>query len=420
MAKNSVVEIAKEIVAKHGLSQKDAEFFVSAVFEQIYDGLSVEDVVKVKGLGTFKVIEVRDRESVNVNTGERVIIEGHNKISFAPDAVMRDFINKPFAQFETVVINDGVDIEELNDVQGIENTSGGEDVEILESSDINAEADDNDEKLLFEEVDESREPDSDVVIEGENMDKSDDVDNNSFQDNVVASVEEHTNILLDSQKESNEGPSCDEEQTMVEENEDKVTSSTTESDVNSKEKDNSIYDVCFFSRNKWFFVVLVMLVCAGSLLIGYYIGLSHRTEKNVKIPVKKKYNTVVLKSELKDSVDNDTITKEIKEDLNIISEEDVSEVRKVDLEEHETESKSIDDDASALNTAKNMVRTGAYRILGTDRTITIKEGETLKKISKFHLGEGMECYIQVHNGIVDIKEGQKLKIPKLELKKKIK
>ena len=117
MAKNSVQEIAAVIAGKHGLSQQDAEAFVSSFFDLINEGLHSEKAVKVKGLGTFKVIDVRERESVNVNTGERVLIERHAKITFTADPVMRDLVNKPFAQFETVVLNDGVELEDMAKVQ---------------------------------------------------------------------------------------------------------------------------------------------------------------------------------------------------------------------------------------------------------------------------------------------------------------
>ena len=121
MAKVSIQDIAKAIVNKHGLSQSEAENFVTVLFDVLNEGLHKEKIVKVKGLGTFKVIDVRERESVNVNTGERVLIDSHGKITFTPDPVMRDLVNKPFAQFETVILNDGVDLEEMSNTQGYAN-----------------------------------------------------------------------------------------------------------------------------------------------------------------------------------------------------------------------------------------------------------------------------------------------------------
>ena len=117
MDRISIQDIAKALVDKHGLSQNDAENFVTTLFDVLNEGLHKEKIVKIKGLGTFKVIDVRERESINVNTGERVLIDSHGKITFTPDAVMRDLINKPFAQFETVILNEGVDLDEMSKKQ---------------------------------------------------------------------------------------------------------------------------------------------------------------------------------------------------------------------------------------------------------------------------------------------------------------
>lgn len=130
MAKVSIVDMAKAIVSKHGLSQQEAEKFVTALFDIINEGLYRDKIVKVKGLGTFKVIDVRERESVNVNTGERVVIESHGKITFTPDPIMRDLVNKPFAQFETVVLNEGVDIEEISKVNVPDTDISGQDGDV--------------------------------------------------------------------------------------------------------------------------------------------------------------------------------------------------------------------------------------------------------------------------------------------------
>ena len=114
MAKNKIMNITSALSTKYKMPLKEAEAFVAMVFDVVNEGLQKDKLVKVKGLGTFKVAAVKDRESVNVNTGERVLIEGHDKITFTPDAVLRDFVNKPFAQFETVVVKDGVDFSDLD------------------------------------------------------------------------------------------------------------------------------------------------------------------------------------------------------------------------------------------------------------------------------------------------------------------
>ena len=97
---------------KQGMNRKDAEVFVKTMFELIEEALATEKYVKIKGLGTFKLTEVDSRESVNVNTGERIEIQGHTKVSFTPDATMKELINKPFSHFETVVLNEGVELED--------------------------------------------------------------------------------------------------------------------------------------------------------------------------------------------------------------------------------------------------------------------------------------------------------------------
>ena len=116
MGKISIQDLAQVLVERKGLNKRDAAIFVSAMFDIIQTNLEKDKIVKIKGLGTFKIIDVDDRESVNVNTGERVLIEGHNKITFTPDSLMKELVNKPFSQFETVVLNDGVDFEDMNSV----------------------------------------------------------------------------------------------------------------------------------------------------------------------------------------------------------------------------------------------------------------------------------------------------------------
>ena len=113
----TIKDLAEILVQKHQLDSRSAEAFINAVIETIHEGLKSDRVVKVKGFGTFKLTAVRERESINVNTGERVVISGHDKVSFTPDAVLRDLVNKPFAQFDTVVLADGVDFEDMPEVE---------------------------------------------------------------------------------------------------------------------------------------------------------------------------------------------------------------------------------------------------------------------------------------------------------------
>ena len=111
-----VNDFVRELSEKYGLSLGDASDFVSAMFDVVKEELDGADSsVKIKGFGTFKVSAVGARASVDVNTGERIIIDGRNKISFTPEVLLRDRVNRPFVQFETVVLNDGVDFSEIDE-----------------------------------------------------------------------------------------------------------------------------------------------------------------------------------------------------------------------------------------------------------------------------------------------------------------
>ena len=114
MSKNSLNVLAEKLVEKSGLSQIESELFIRKMFDVCHQGLAADKMVKMRWLGTFKVTSVKDRESVDVNTGERIIIEGRDKISFTPDNILKEIVNKPFAQFETVVVNEGVDFDSID------------------------------------------------------------------------------------------------------------------------------------------------------------------------------------------------------------------------------------------------------------------------------------------------------------------
>ena len=108
MGKIFMTELADMLAQKAGISKREAQQFLTDFVETIQDGVNADKLVKIKGLGTFKVIDVDARESVNVNTGERVTIDSHQKLTFTPDTAMKELVNKPFSQFETVVLNEGV------------------------------------------------------------------------------------------------------------------------------------------------------------------------------------------------------------------------------------------------------------------------------------------------------------------------
>lgn len=417
MAKISIPGIAGAVSSKHGLSKQDAEKFVTVLFDLINEGLYLDKIVKVKGLGTFKIIDVRERESVNVNTGERVTIGGHGKITFTPDPVMRDLVNKPFAQFETVILNDGVDVEELNTVQTV-GESDYEDDKITDTNedcitatgeeDVSANVPVKEEDTDVEDVDSYMEnvPEADSNVADLQYDIEDKDAREAISDNVEQAIEQ--------------------EKTQEPEFEENPVEDTPEHDTSMipepEEDENPSYEAPqpFILRHKWLcFAFIPLIIACAAFLAGFYYNkyTAAPTVKYIKVYVYKKQPSMPLPA---DSFSNrDTVRHEVKAVSEPEDKADVATPVKADIMEDEIVDKKISaDNEATLRRARAMVNTGAYRIVGTDATVTVKKGESLKQISKFYFGEGMECYVQVHNGIAEVKEGQKLKIPKLANKKK--
>lgn len=463
MAKITIQGIADSVIGKHGLSRNDAEVFVTSFFDLINEGLHSDKAVKVKGLGTFKVIDVRERESVNVNTGERVVIESHGKITFTPDPVMRDLVNKPFAQFETVVLNDGVDLEDLDSAQAQDVQDDKEQVDVTGCEEMLTDTENESpvENIVSENhkpslADKEILPDNAVTDESDDSlptDSSDKVSEECLQSSVckdkqynqeyyTESPDGAETVIVDTVCDGNDGlhivvksEGCDEEnEEMPEPVPEKAGTDTASLDKTEQGANNEpavsysvetdqevVFDEDsrgFFSRHIWFvFTFSLLLVGAVGLFVGYYYG------KNMSEPVIK-YVTVHTPEKLADTshpVDSSS-PKAYVQGKNKVTVTDTvvrkAEVKQPPVKTEKEEVKKSDGNNPALKDAKAMVNTGAYRIVGTDRTVTVKKGESLKQISRFFLGDGMECYIQVYNGVTDVKEGMELKIPKLENKKK--
>ena len=447
MGKVSVAWIAEAIAGKHGLTQKDAEQFVATFFDLINEALHEEKMVKVKGLGTFKVIDVRERESINVNTGERVVIESHGKISFTPDPIMRDLVNKPFAQFETVMLNDDVDIEELNAVSVDEEPLAlvDEQPQVVEEEPNVAAAGPEvvDEQPLMNEdlpqeetvpqLQEVEEPIVDVVGQTVEEEPKQVVEEEPEQvvEEEPEQVEEELPVEAEEQPQQateteaalmpkeaspvDDEPQPEEESSPVEEE----PLAAQDEDDEEEEKPSS-----FFERHETLLLTLSHLfVAAIALAIGYIIGMQHfdmdRPEvQETVVDSTARVSKTVVKPAAKDSV-KDTVkekAQQVKEDKHLLKEEDVVHVPAAATHDQPATA----NDSKQLATANAMVKTGAYRIVGTAKTITVKKGDTMERLSRLYLGEGMSCYIQLHNGVAEVSEGMRLKIPKLELKKRAK
>ena len=439
MGKVSVAWIAEAIAGKHGLSQKDAEQFVATFFDLINEALHEEKMVKVKGLGTFKVIDVRERESINVNTGERVVIESHGKISFTPDPIMRDLVNKPFAQFETVMLNDDVDIEELNAVSVDE-----EPLAIVDEQPQEVEEEPNvaaagpevvDEQPLMNEdqsqeetvpqLQEVEEPIVDVVGQTveEEPEQVVEEEPEQVEEELPVEAEEQPQQAMETEaalmpveaSPVDDEPQPEEESSPVEEE----PLAAQDEDDEEEEKSSS-----FFERHETLLLTLSHLfVAAIALAIGYIIGMQHfdmdrPVVQETVVDSTARVSKTVVKPAAKDSV-KDTVkekAQQVKEDKHLLKEEDVVNVPAAATPDQSATA----NDSKQLATANAMVKTGAYRIVGTAKTITVKKGDTMERLSRLYLGEGMSCYIQLHNGVAEVSEGMRLKIPKLELKKRTK
>ena len=440
MGKVSVAWIAEAIAGKHGLTQKDAEQFVATFFDLINEALHEEKMVKVKGLGTFKVIDVRERESINVNTGERVVIESHGKISFTPDPIMRDLVNKPFAQFETVMLNDDVDIEELNAVSVDEEPLAivdEEPQEVEEEPNVAAAGpevvdeqplmnEDQSQEETVPQLQEVEEPIVDVVgqtVEEEPEQVVEEEPEQAMEEELPVEAEEQPQQAMETEaalmpveaSPVDDEPQPEEESSPVEEE----PLAAQDEDDEEEEKPSS-----FFERHETLLLTLSHLfVAAIALAIGYIIGMQHfdmdrPVVQETVVDSTARVSKTVVKPAAKDSV-KDTVkekAQQVKEDKHLLKEEDVVNVPAAATHDQPATA----NDSKQLATANAMVKTGAYRIVGTAKTITVKKGDTMERLSRLYLGEGMSCYIQLHNGVAEVSEGMRLKIPKLELKKRAK
>lgn len=498
MAKNSGVrDIARVLSEKHGISLKKAEEFLNAFFEVVNEGLKESNLVKIKSLGTFKVIEVKDRESVNVSTGERFVIEGRNKITFTPDAVMKELVNRPFSQFETVVLNDGVDFGALDETEIPEN----DDIEPetvapeLDVSNLVEPQERPTESISTNEPDEIEEPLDEVeetIATDENQDNTVeplDVVAESVDAKVpiveaeepIDEVEEHAEIkepaieVDDSVSEIGEPAVFDEMKSDEEGQEptsvDGLTNTDAQYAIEEPESDESVrfglvnterervepesdelYEETDMDNKKtnWWgrilsFLVVAILAFGG----GYYLGNKLAPTRYVPVVESEmieeghdsimrdstQINDSILKSQdarIKQRVDSVTRINEARNDSlkglkNDKRSVDVSNKTKKTETNHVSEQSAAANSqkpevsvnqSQVINNARKMMTHGAYNIVGTEQTITVRAGQSLKSIARSYLGPGMECYIQVHNGVAEVKEGDKLKIPKLQLKKR--
>lgn len=535
MSKSSLSVLAKAVASKCGLTQAEAERFIATMFEVAGDGIQEDKLLKMKWLGTFKITSVKDRESVDVNTGERILIEGRDKISFTPDNILKEIINKPFAQFETVVVNDGIDFSDIDEkfanmereeeelqlqkeqechdeevVQEEQNAELPQKEELFQeeeqpreeehsqefelNEDLSQEAKKSQESLLDAELqsqeggqkDElSREvntPISEETValssELKNAEISEDDISETSEDNIsqtsddtISKTEENgipeevgmlISHLKKNESEAEEIERVEEAKVKEEAEVPKAAEAHVEktpaeakvvaSQSNVEDKKQPEYaetldeDEAYASDHHHLvipkyvvalvsvvFVALLGGLCWFAFIYGKMQARQEQMEMQLKAikpqPQPKPKPTVVAPVDTAKSV----ASSDDKTDAeNVLANGAQANNEQTDHAQLAMKKKAKQDSirmAQANNAVKMAekasvylndprIRTGAYRIVGVEKTVTAKSGQTLAGLSKLYLGPGMECYMQAINGCSEIKPGQKVKIPKLELKRK--
>lgn len=531
MSKSSLSVLAKAVASKRGLTQAEAERFIATMFEVAGDGIQEDKLLKMKWLGTFKITSVKDRESVDVNTGERILIEGRDKISFTPDNILKEIVNKPFAQFETVVVNDGIDFSDIDEKFAnmereeeelqLQKEQECHDEEVVQeeqpqkeelsqeeeqpreeehsqevelNEDLSQEAKKPQESLLDAELQsqeggqkdelfqEANTPISEETValssELKNAEISEDNISVTSEDNISQTsddtiskteengIPEEVGMLISHLKENKseaeeierveeakvkeeaEVPKAAEAHVEKTPAEEKVV--VSQSNVENKklpEYDETLDEDEAYASDRHHlvipkyvvalvsvvFVALLGGLCWFAFIYGKMQARQEQMEMQLKAikpqPQPKPKPKVVAPVDTAKSV----ASSDDKTDAeNVLANGAQTNNEQTDHAQLAMKKKAKQDSirmAQANNAVKMAekasvylndprIRTGAYRIVGVEKTMTAKSGQTLAGLSKLYLGPGMECYMQAINGCSEIKPGQKVKIPKLELKRK--
>ena len=388
-----VNDFARELSEKYGLSLSDASDFIGAMFDVVNEELDDTDSsVKIKGFGTFKVSAVSARASVDVNTGERIIIDGRNKISFTPEVLLRDRVNRPFVQFETVVLNDGVDFSEIDD----------------EMNEL-----------------------SDSVIETETQvvqlsptaptDQPTDQPSPSEPASKVVNTEEHRDMARRLMAPKSE---------PIDDDNNKADEEKSANDIDESDDEGIVIGGCKQRSPRMMYVLTIAsFVILVSIGIGMYFLYQRIEEKNhvidrLETRLYAQQDTVVAvepQCVVSDTIaSNDALKAADAHTAENIKKEKKDSVR-ASNSKAATGSTAVMSAAPTATTPSDYnydvrVRTGAYIIVGVAKVVTVQPGQSLASISKAYLGEGMECYVEVLNNCHTVKAGDKLKIPEVKLK----
>lgn len=535
MSKSSLSVLAKAVASKRGLTQAEAERFIATMFEVAGDGIQEDKLLKMKWLGTFKITSVKDRESVDVNTGERILIEGRDKISFTPDNILKEIINKPFAQFETVVVNDGIDFsdidekfanmereeeelqlqkeQECHDEEVVQEEQNAElpqkedlsqeeeqpreeehSQEVELNEDLSQEAKKSQESLLDAELQsqeggqkdelsqEANTPISEETValssELKNAEISEDDISETSEDNIsqtsddtISKTEENgipekvgmlISHLKENKSEAEEIEKVEETKVKeeaevpkaaeahVEKTPEEAKVVVSQSNVENKkqpEYDETLDEDEAYASDRYHlvipkyvvalvsvvFVALLGGLCWFAFIYGKMQARQEQMEMQLKAikpqPQPKPKPMVVApvdtaksvassddKTDAENALANGAQANNEQTDHAQLAMKKKAKQDSIRMAQANNAVKMAEKASVYLNDPR--IRTGAYRIVGVEKTVTAKSGQTLAGLSKLYLGPGMECYMQAINGCSEIKPGQKVKIPKLELKRK--
>ena len=457
MSKFSLNTLGKQLADKSGLSQVEAELFIRKMFDVCNQGLDADKQVKIKWLGTFKVQATKDRESINVNTGERFTIEGRDKLTFTPDNILKEIVNKPFAQFETVVVNDGVDFDEIDEKFGEEQTE-----------DAPAQA------IDFLDEEKTATPNPEVVVIGSEKEKEKEAEDELAKQIAIeqAKLEKLKQAQLEQEriqkekleKEKQEQERLEQEKLEQERLEQEklelaqqqqaqkavvepAVPASDESEEEEEEEESSNSHHIVIPRYLVVAVCLIVVALIGGMgwfafnygqmtaqrdHLAMQLNQYHQAPAK-KVPAKPAAAPLSQEQKLRQKAMEDSIrmakTAEAVKLAENSDEESASAEKAKQTEakakaeakekaKDKAEEKATSKIASSQYDKDARVRTGAYRIIGVAQTVTVGAGQTLEQISTRYLGSGMECYVEALNGTNTVKAGQKIKIPKLELKKK--
>ncbi|RGL60614.1 hypothetical protein DXC61_07475 [Segatella copri] len=477
MSKFSLNTLGKLLADKSGLSQVEAELFIRKMFDVCNQGLDVDKQVKIKWLGTFKVQATKDRESINVNTGERFTIEGRDKLTFTPDNILKEIVNKPFAQFETVVVNDGVDFDEIDEKFGEEQTEDAP-AQVIDFLDEKETTTPNPEVVVIgSEKEKEKEAEDELAkqiaieqaklerlkqaqleqerIQKEKLEKEKQEQERLEQEKLEQERLEQERLeqerleqeRLEQERLEQEKLELAQQQQALKAVVEPAVPASDESEEEEEEEESSYSHYIVIPRNLVVAVCLIVVALIGGMgwftfnfgqmtaqrdHLAMQLNQYHQASAK-KVPAKPAAAPLSQEQKLRQKAMEDSIrmakTAEAVKLAENSDEESASTEKAKQTEakakaeakekaKDKAEEKAASKIASSQYDKDARVRTGAYRIIGVAQTVTVGAGQTLEQISTRYLGSGMECYVEALNGTNTVKAGQKIKIPKLELKKK--